>query len=53
MNPDITYWVAIDDLNMNSEANQGHGLKNFILTPRSNEGIKQCGIKEKILNYLQ
>lgn len=53
MNPDITYWVAIDDLNMNSEANQGHGLKNFILTPRSSEGIKQLGIKEKILTFLR
>ena len=33
MNPNITHWVAIDDLNMSPEANQGHGLKNFILTP--------------------
>jgi hypothetical protein len=51
-NPDITYWVAVDDLNMSPEANGGHGLKNFVLTPRSKEGIKQSGIKEKINNFL-
>jgi len=28
------------------------GLDNFVLTPRSNEGIKQTGIKEKILKHL-
>ena len=48
----ITHWVAVDDLNMSPEYNQGYGLKNFVLTPRSNEGIKQTGIKEKILKYL-
>ena len=52
MNPNITHWVAIDDLNMSPEANQGHGLEHFILTPRSNEGIKQSGIKEKLINKL-
>jgi len=52
MNPNITHWVAIDDLNMSPEANQGHGLKNFILTPRSNEGIKQSGIKDKLIHEL-
>jgi len=51
--PEITHWVAIDDMNMTPEANQGHGLKNFVLTPRSNEGIKQCGIKEKVIDYLK
>jgi tetratricopeptide (TPR) repeat protein len=53
LNTDITHWVAIDDLNMSPEANQGHGLKNFILTPRSNEGIKQSGIKDKLINVLK
>ena len=52
LNTDITHWVAIDDLDMSPEANQGHGLKNFILTPRSNEGIKQSGIKDKLINML-
>jgi hypothetical protein len=28
------------------------GLTNFVLTPSSREGIKQTGIKDKILNYL-
>jgi len=28
------------------------GLKNFVLTPKSREGIKQSGIKEKILEFL-
>lgn len=51
-NPEITNWVAIDDLNMSPQANGGHGLKNFVLTPRSNEGIKQSGIKEQILKLL-
>jgi len=53
MNPNITHWVAIDDLNMSPEYNQDHGLEHFILTPRSNEGIKQSGIKEKLINKLK
>lgn len=52
LHPEITHWVAIDDLNMSPEYNQGHGLKNFVLTPRSNEGIKQSEIKNKLLEYL-
>jgi hypothetical protein len=51
-NPDITHWVAVDDLNMSPGANGGYGLENFVLTPRSSEGIKQSGIKEKINNFL-
>lgn len=52
--PEITDWVAIDDLNMsNGEDWKNWGLKNFVLTARSSEGIKQSGIKEKILKYLQ
>jgi hypothetical protein len=50
-NPDVTHWVAVDDLNMSNE-NLHPGLDNFVLTPRSNEGIKQSGIKEKILKHL-
>ena len=52
LNPEITHWVAIDDLNMSPEANQGSGLENFILTPRSNEGIKQSGISYKLKTFL-
>jgi hypothetical protein len=29
------------------------GLENFVHTPRSYEGIKQSGIKEKIINFLK
>lgn len=58
--PEITHWVAIDDLNMGApytdadwgEMDREWGLKNFVLTPRSREGIKQSGIKEKILEFL-
>jgi tetratricopeptide (TPR) repeat protein len=51
-NPQITNWVAVDDLNMSPEFNGGHGLENFVLTPRSSEGIKQCDIKQKIIALL-
>lgn len=52
--PEITHWVAVDDLDMskNGEPWKNWGLDNFVLTPRSNEGIKQSGIREKILNFL-
>ena len=61
--PEVTHWVAVDDLNMspeflskyfsNSEDEaKNPGLSNFVLTPRSREGIKQSGIKEKIINFL-
>jgi hypothetical protein len=52
IHPEVESWVAVDDLNMSVEHNQGHGLKNFVLTSRSNEGIKQSGIKEKVINFL-
>ena len=47
-NPDVTNWVAIDDLDMRSDT---WGLTNFILCSNSNEGIKQSGIKEKIIKF--
>ena len=62
--PEVTHWVAVDDLNMsveflsthfsnaNSESDVKPGLTNFFLTPKSTEGIKQNGIKEKILHFL-
>jgi hypothetical protein len=55
LNTVITQWVAIDDLNMSFklEGNKEWGLKNFVLTPIDNEGIKQTGIKDKILNFLK
>ena len=61
--PEVTNWVAIDDLNMSPEFlskyfshseddTKNPGLSNFVLTPRSREGIKQSGVKEKILKFL-
>jgi len=58
--PEITHWVAVDDLNMGipqvheswGDMEMDWGLTNFVLTTRRTEGIKQSGIKEKILNYL-
>ena len=60
---EVTHWVAVDDLNMSIEFLSSYfdskdgsenkpGLTNFVLTPNSNEGIKQSGVKEKILNFL-
>ncbi len=53
--PEITHWVSVDDLDMgkNGESWKDWGLDNFVLTPSGSEGIKQSGIKEKILNYLE
>jgi hypothetical protein len=59
--PEIIKWVAVDDLNMGIP--QYHeswgdmtmddwGLSNFVHTPKSSEGIKQTGIKEKIIKML-
>lgn len=52
--PEVTHWVAVDDLNMgkNEPFKESWGLDNFVLTPLSREGIKQSGIKEKIIKYL-
>lgn len=55
--PEVTHWVAVDDLDMSEHfgpisGNYTFGFKNFVLTPRSYEGIKQCGIKEKIMKFL-
>lgn len=52
--PEITHWVAIDDLNMGKNEDwKDWGLDNFVLTPRSNEGIKQSSIKGKVLKFLK
>ena len=55
--PEVTHWVAVDDLPLGElygpiSGNYLSGLKNFVLTPKSSEGIKQSGIKEKILKFL-
>jgi hypothetical protein len=50
-------WVAVDDLNMSEQfdehGNVINGLKNFVLCPREQEGIKRTGVKEKILEILK
>ena len=52
--PEITHWVAIDDLNMGKDEDwKDWGLDNFVLTPRSNEGIKQSSIKGRVLKFLK
>ena len=57
--PEITHWVSIDDLRMGKSGldysvpyEHEWGLDNFVETPKSTEGIKQTGIKEKILKFL-
>ena len=53
--PEITHWVAIDDLNMGKSGESWKdvwALDNFVLNPKRMEGIKQSGIKEKILKFL-
>lgn len=58
--PEATHWVAVDDLNMGIHIenstygphDRDWGLENFVWTPRLFEGIKQTGIKDKIIKYL-
>ena len=53
---EITHWVSIDDLNMGKIGEPWKdiwAIDNFVLTPKSSEGIKQSWIKEKILKYLK
>jgi hypothetical protein len=57
--PEVTHWVSVDDLRMGKSGldysipyEHEWGLDNFVETPRNTEGIKQSGIKEKILNFL-
>lgn len=58
--PEVTHWVAVDDLHMGIHVENSSygpfdrdwGLENFVWTPRDFEGIKQSGVKEKILKHL-
>ena len=55
--PEVTKWVAVDDLDMGMHAPWGSdgkawGLIKFVHTPRTNEGIKQSGVSEKIIKFL-
>lgn len=56
--PEVTHWVAVDDLDMGLKpewrGDSDWGLENFVLTTKPNtEGIKQSGIKDKILKFLK
>lgn len=44
----IEKWLAIDDLNLSPWIDADH----FVRTPRANEGIKQSGVRDKIINIL-
>lgn len=46
-NNSIKKWVAVDDLNLNSDI-----VKNFVLVEEE-EGISQEGIKEKLISFLK
>ena len=60
-NPSVKQWVAIDDLHMGTKVESSSygpferdwGLSNFVWTPRDWEGIKQSGIKDKVLKFLK
>ena len=58
---EVTHWVAVDDLHMGVHVEnswrgaydrEDWGLENFVWTPRDNQGIKQSGVSEKIINFL-
>ena len=59
-NPSVTHWVAVDDLHMGIKVEASSygpferdwGLSNFVWTPRDWEGIKQSGVKEKLIKFL-
>lgn len=58
-NPLVSKWVAVDDLALEKngmyysvEYTHDWGLENFVRTERTYEGIKQTGIKNKIISYL-
>jgi hypothetical protein len=58
--PEVTHWVAVDDLHMGIHVtassygpyDRDWGLEHFVWTPRDWEGIKQSGIKQKIIKHL-
>jgi len=45
--PEVTHWVAVDDMDLSK-------LSHFVQTKRPyNEGIKQSGVKDKIIDFLK
>ena len=55
--PEITNWVCIDDLELGESDTYGRvqpwGLSNFVHTPNEKEGIKQQGVKDRVLQFLK
>jgi hypothetical protein len=51
-NPIIEKWVSVDDLPMGKDYLGEGGLDNFVICRRSREGIKQLGLEEKIISFL-
>lgn len=60
-NPQIDNWVAVDDMDLRKNITNKKseiievrewGLENFVWTPKYNEGIKQCSVKDKITRFL-
>jgi len=56
--PEITHWVAVDDLHrgitqLQRDSNIVWGLDNFVWCPSVYEGIKQTGVKEKLLKFFE
>lgn len=55
--PEITNWVCIDDLQLGERDIYHHaqpwGLSNFVHTPNEKEGIKQQGVKNRVLQFLK
>ena len=54
--PEVTHWVAVDDMDLGEKfgpvsGNSNGGLSNFVIT-KQYIGIKQSGIKEKIIKFL-
>jgi hypothetical protein len=54
--PEVTHWVAVDDMDLGEKigpvsGNSNGGLSNFVKT-KEYIGIKQSGIKEKIIKFL-
>ncbi len=47
LHPEVTHWVAIDDIDM------APYLTNFVHTTKVNQGIKESGIKDKIISFLK
>ncbi len=53
--PEVTHWVCVDDLYLGARVNdtcRHWGLENFVWVSRTDQGLKQDNVKEKILSYL-